>query len=77
MDWIGAQLTSQAVPPDEHRWIRVVWLQTEAAGLLAAFCLQKKMTLQQVHSERGLVEEFQGLLRTQGVELEWPTTHPV
>ena len=20
-DWIGAQLTSQAVPPDEHRWI--------------------------------------------------------
>jgi len=53
------------------------WLQTEAAGLLAAFCLQKKMTPQQVHSERGLVEEFQGLLRTQGVELEWPTTHPV
>ena len=20
-DWIGGQLTSQAVPPDEHRWI--------------------------------------------------------
>ena len=119
-DWIGGQLTSQAVPPDEHRWIEsfgctaryrrfrqgvrelslslFYWVQTEAprpdggldfsglymgpdttgtAGLLAAFCLQKKMTPQQVHSERGLVEEFQGLLRTQDVELEWPTTHPV
>src|SRR4051812_31173028 len=21
-DWIGGQLTSQAVPPDEHHWIR-------------------------------------------------------
>ncbi len=20
-DWVGGQLTSQAVPPDEHRWI--------------------------------------------------------
>src|SRR5579862_843724 len=22
-DWIGGQLTSQAVPPDEHRWIEM------------------------------------------------------
>ena len=50
---------------------------TGTAGLLVAFCLQKKMTPQQVHSERGLVEEFQDLVRTQGVQLEWPTTHPV
>lgn len=25
-DWIGGQLTSQAVPPDEHPWIRAVWM---------------------------------------------------
>ena len=29
-DWIGGQLTSQAVPPDEHRWI-------ESHGSTAAY----------------------------------------
>ncbi|SDS45759.1 FAD dependent oxidoreductase [Paenibacillaceae bacterium GAS479] len=29
-DWIGGQLTSQAVPPDEHRWI-------ESSGCTASF----------------------------------------
>lgn len=84
-DWIGGQLTLQAVPPDEHRCIESFgctaryrrFRQGVRELSLAAFCLQKKMTPQQVHNERGIVEEFQGLLRTQGVQLEWPTTHPV
>ena len=27
-DWIGGQLTQQAVPPDEHPWIRAIWSHT-------------------------------------------------
>jgi hypothetical protein len=31
--WIGGQLTSQAVPPDEHRWIEEGWCSTSYATL--------------------------------------------
>ena len=63
-DWIGGQLTLQAVPPDEHRCIESYgctarywrFLQGVRELSLAAFCLQKKMTPQQVHNERGIVE---------------------
>lgn len=60
-----------------YRLHPVEWNIGEAAGLLAAFCLQQDLLPQQVHGDKVLLEEFQGLLRTQGVELEWPTTHPV
>jgi hypothetical protein len=31
--WIGGQLTSQAVPPDEHQWIEDGWCSTSYAAL--------------------------------------------
>ena len=60
-----------------YRLHPVEWNIGEAAGLLAAFCLQKDLPPQKVSGDSVLVQEFQGLLRAQGVELEWPTTHPV
>ncbi|MFA6107635.1 MAG: FAD-dependent oxidoreductase [Candidatus Latescibacterota bacterium] len=55
----------------------VEWNVGESAGSLAAFCLGRGCTPQQVHESRVLTEEFQRLLRAQGVELEWPAVHPV
>ena len=60
-----------------YRLHPVEWNIGEAAGLLAAFCLQRDYAPQEVHGQQDLVEEFQGLLRAQGIELEWPTTRPV
>jgi len=60
-----------------YRLHPVEWNIGEAAGLLAAFCLERDYTPQQICGREKLVEEFQVLLRAQGVELEWPTTHPV
>ena len=34
-DWIGGQLTSQAVPPDEHSWI-------EQQGATKSYAILKK-----------------------------------
>lgn len=60
-----------------YRLHPVEWNIGETAGLLAAFCLQNDRTPQQVYGEQKSIKEFQGLLYTQGVELEWPATHPV
>jgi len=55
----------------------VEWNIGESAGLLAAFCLERGAKPHQVREDTALLEEFQGLLRGQGVELEWPRTRPV
>lgn len=55
-----------------YRLHPVEWNIGEAAGLLAAFCLDEGHILQQIHESMKLTESFQGLLRAQGFELEWP-----
>jgi hypothetical protein len=50
----------------------VEWSIGEAAGLLAAFCLERRVAPRAVRSREALLEEFQSLLRRQGVELTWP-----
>ena len=60
-----------------YRLHPVEWNIGEAAGLLAGFCLQRAHSPQQVHGSADLTQEFQGLLRNQGVELEWPEITPV
>jgi hypothetical protein len=55
----------------------VEWNIGEAAGLLAAFCLERKLMPRQVRNAPLLLEEFQTLLRKEGVELTWPTLKPV
>ncbi len=55
----------------------VEWNIGEASGLLAAFCLQRKVKPRQVQTEAPLLQDFQQLLIKQGVELEWPKTRPL
>ena len=55
----------------------VEWNVGEAAGLLAAFCLERKATPRSVRSRPELLQEFQALLRREGIELSWPKLQPV
>jgi hypothetical protein len=50
----------------------VEWNVGEAAGLLAAFCLRREVEPSMVHLDPFLLEDYQRLLRDQGIELEWP-----
>jgi hypothetical protein len=55
-----------------YRLDPVEWNTGESTGLLAAFCLERRLTPAQVDGDAELTGEFQGLLRAEGVELEWP-----
>ncbi|WLD93067.1 FAD-dependent oxidoreductase [Alkalihalobacillus sp. AL-G] len=50
----------------------VEWNIGEAAGYLAAFCINQSLTPKEVHQEKYRVKELQDLLMQQGVELHWP-----
>ena len=50
----------------------VEWNIGEAAGLLAGFCLERKVTPIAVREDRQLLSDFQDLCLAQGFELEWP-----
>jgi sugar phosphate permease len=50
----------------------------EAAGALAAFCLERRTIPAAVHGSRALTVEFQKRLRDDGFELEWAVpVHPL
>lgn len=55
----------------------VEWNVGEAAGILAAFCLERNVTPRSVRNHSILLEEFQSLLGRQGVELSWPSFTPL
>lgn len=55
-----------------YRLHPVEWNIGEAAGLLAAFCLQRNIVPRQTRASADLLHDFQKLLIAQGVELEWP-----
>jgi hypothetical protein len=55
-----------------YRLHPIEWNIGEAAGLLAAFCLQRKVAPRQVRENKNLLGDFQKLLRAQGVEMAWP-----
>lgn len=50
----------------------VEWNIGEAAGSLAAFCLDRSTTPHHVRADSRLLAEFQSLLTRNGVELHWP-----
>lgn len=58
-----------------YRLHPVEWNIGEAAGLLAAFALTHHVPPRAVRSDPALLEEFQKLLRCQGIELAWPQVH--
>jgi hypothetical protein len=54
----------------------VEWNIGEAAGALAAFCLQCKQSPRQVRNNQKLLNDFQARLREDGFELDWPKISP-
>ncbi|GAA3413874.1 hypothetical protein GCM10018952_32190 [Streptosporangium vulgare] len=48
------------------------WNVGEAAGALAAFCLDNATTPHAVREDEGLLADFQRRLTREGVELRWP-----
>jgi hypothetical protein len=55
----------------------VEWNVGEVAGLLAVFCLERGLTPRSVRNRPHLLDEFQALLRNEGIELSWPRLAPV
>jgi hypothetical protein len=60
-----------------YRLHPVEWNIGEAAGLLAAHCLEHNLEPHQVREDESLLKDFQALAVRQGFELEWPRTHAV
>lgn len=58
-----------------YRLHPVEWNIGEAAGSLAAFCLNRKCHPAQVWEQPALRGDYQRFLTAQGVELQWPTVH--
>jgi len=55
-----------------YRLHPVEWNVGEAAGLLAAFCLDRGVSPRAVRNTPALLSDFQARLVAQGVELSWP-----
>jgi hypothetical protein len=55
----------------------VEWNVGEAAGVLAAFCLDRGVEPRAVRNRPELLAELQALSRAQGIELSWPSLTPV
>lgn len=55
-----------------YRLHPVEWNIGEAAGTLAAFCLDRGCSPRQVLKTAGLLEDYQRVLEGRGVELHWP-----
>jgi hypothetical protein len=60
-----------------YRLHPVEWNIGEAAGLLAAFSLQRGIVPRQARHSADLLHDFQKLLIAQGIELEWPRVRPL
>jgi hypothetical protein len=54
-----------------YRLHPVEWNIGESAGLLAAFCVLRGVEPHQVYETPALLEEYQNLLRREGIQLEW------
>jgi hypothetical protein len=59
-----------------YRLHPVEWNIGEAAGMLAAYCVRRRCAARQVRSDRRRLEDFQRVLRSAGVELDWPKVSP-
>ncbi|MFH1567686.1 MAG: FAD-dependent oxidoreductase, partial [Gemmatimonadota bacterium] len=73
----GKSLGTTHISNGCYRLHPVEWNVGEAAGLLAAFCLEQGAGPMAVYGSREQTEAFQALLRRQGVELNWPAIGPV
>lgn len=55
-----------------YRLHPVEWSIGESVGLLISFALNKKVIPRAVREHKGMLEEFQKLVRSQGIETHWP-----
>lgn len=60
-----------------YRLHPVEWNIGEAAGYLAAYCIEHGLTPRAVRNTKSELEKFQQLLVREGIELSWPVTRPV
>jgi hypothetical protein len=60
-----------------YRLHPVEWNIGEAAGLLAAFCLIRRVKPHAVYESKELLKEYQVLLASQGIEIDWPRLQSV
>ena len=68
----GKNIASTHITNGCYRLHPVEWNIGEAAGALAAHCLQERLTPRQVQNTPRLLEDYQRLLTRLGVPLEWP-----
>jgi hypothetical protein len=60
-----------------YRLHPVEWNIGEAAGLLAAYCLEKNLAPRAVRHHSAILRDFQNCLEQHGIELDWPQLHSV
>ncbi len=73
----GKNLGTTHITNGAFRVHHVEWNVGESAGVLAAYCLERKVLPRYVHSHAASVAEFQSVLNKCGVELSWPFLRPV
>ncbi|WP_437985771.1 FAD-dependent oxidoreductase [Sorangium sp. So ce117] len=73
----GKNLGVTHITNGAYRVHPVEWSVGEAAGLLATFCLERRVLPRQVRARSSLCEELQALLVREGIELAWPALRPV
>ncbi|HTL32015.1 MAG TPA: FAD-dependent oxidoreductase [Kofleriaceae bacterium] len=73
----GKNLGVTHITNGAYRVHPVEWNVGEAAGLLAAYCLERKTTPRAVRHRRDELAAFQDLLRREGIELEWRSLQPL
>ncbi|RJP30844.1 MAG: FAD-dependent oxidoreductase [Candidatus Omnitrophota bacterium] len=59
-----------------YRLHPVEWNIGESAGILVAYCLQKKEKPRGVRNMDSKLRDFQNMLRSQGIEIAWPRVTP-
>jgi hypothetical protein len=52
------------------------WNIGEGVGMLVKFCSDKKVVPRQVRKDQELLDEFQGMLQSQGFSIQWPKVGP-
>jgi hypothetical protein len=55
-----------------YRLHPVEWNIGEAAGSLAAYCLRENLTAVAVYEDKNKLNEYQNILVSRGIELDWP-----
>jgi hypothetical protein len=55
-----------------YRLHPVEWSIGESVGSVIQFALQNKVTPHEIRAKTDLLKEFQGFIRSQGIETEWP-----